>query len=200
MIKHICFDFDGVILDSVQIHLDTLREVFGLEYTREEYAFFLDGNFTDSEIGTLDWDKYHEALGPKYENTYFDSEIVAALTKLSLSYTLSINSTAGDEMLCQICKTNNVNHLFTQIWGSHVIRYKTDKFKKLITDHELSPGEIIFVTDTLGDIREANEVGVPTIAITGGYHDRDRLEQGSTIAIVDSWSELLGIIDGLNTK
>ena len=47
-----------------------------------------------------------------------------------------------------------------------------------------------FVTDTLGDIKEANKLNIKTIAETFGFHNRQRLEKGKPYAIVDSWDEL----------
>jgi len=194
MIKHIVFDFDGVIHDSLHIHLETMREVFDLHFTPEEYAGFLDGNFIDSPIGKLDWDAYHLVLAPKYQSTIFSSDIISQLHTLSQQYVLSINSTGNDDMLKLIIGANKISSLFSEIWGANTAQYKTDKFAMLMKKYDLQPQEIIFVTDTLGDIREANSVGIPTIAITGGFHNRDRLLQGNTVAIVDSWQDLMANI------
>jgi len=196
MIKHICFDFDGVILDSLQLHLDTIEEAFGLTFTREQYATFLDGNFTDSEIGNLDWSLYHKHLKPKYADQTFTTEVVDSLNSLSTDYQLSINSTGGNTMLESMCEVNNVRNLFCEIWGVNTARYKTDKFAMLLKKYNLEPHEVLFVTDTLGDIHEAHEENIPTVAITGGYHDRARLESGNPLAIVDSWKELEETIRG----
>jgi phosphoglycolate phosphatase-like HAD superfamily hydrolase len=54
-------------------------------------------------------------------------------------------------------------------------------------------GDMIFITDTLGDIREADHEGVPTIAVTWGIHDHEyfnREPHDNLIAIVDSVSDL----------
>jgi len=38
----------------------------------------------------------------------------------------------------------------------------------------------------LGDILEGHEVGVKTIALDSGFHDRERLGQGKPYAIISS--------------
>jgi len=200
MIKHICFDFDGVILDSLNIHLQTMDEAFGMKFTREEFGVFLDGNFIDSKIGKLDWNKYHEHLAPKYQEQIFEEDVLDGLHSLSNQYQLSINSTGGNDMLNMICKANDVDNLFCEIWGANTEQYKTKKFKMLMEKHDLSEEEILFVTDTLGDVREAHEVGIASIAITGGYHDREKLESGQPFAIVDSWQELQEVIKKASQK
>ena len=51
------------------------------------------------------------------------------------------------------------------------------------------------MTDTLGDIREGNIAGVQTIGVTWGVHDRETLEKGSPLAIVDTVFELRDTIE-----
>ena len=48
----------------------------------------------------------------------------------------------------------------------------------------------IFITDTLGDIREAAQVAIPAIGVTWGFHPRARLEKGNPLVIVDTPKEL----------
>ena len=50
--------------------------------------------------------------------------------------------------------------------------------------------ETVFITDTVGDIKEGNKVGVKVIAETFGFHPRERLEQEESYAVVDSWDEI----------
>jgi phosphoglycolate phosphatase-like HAD superfamily hydrolase len=50
-----------------------------------------------------------------------------------------------------------------------------------------------FITDTLGDIRDADVANVPTIAVTWGAHNHsyfNREKNKNLIKIVDSVSEL----------
>ncbi len=49
------------------------------------------------------------------------------------------------------------------------------------------------MTDTLGDVREADIAGIPTIAVTYGAHNRsyfEREKHENLIAIVDTVKEL----------
>ena len=50
---------------------------------------------------------------------------------------------------------------------------------------------MFFITDTLGDIKEANKVGIESIGITWGYQDKAKLQKGNPKKIVDTPTELL---------
>ena len=71
------------------------------------------------------------------------------------------------------------------------------KFRKVLSDFGFKEKECIFVTDTLGDILEANEVEIPTIAVDFGYHERERLEKGKPTKIISNFEELLEIVKNI---
>jgi phosphoglycolate phosphatase-like HAD superfamily hydrolase len=54
--------------------------------------------------------------------------------------------------------------------------------------------EVVFVTDTLGDVIEGNEAGITVIAVDFGYHDREMLERGMPYFIVSNYNQLLKLI------
>ena len=58
-----------------------------------------------------------------------------------------------------------------------------DKFNVVLED-------AVFITDTLGDVKEAKKLNIKTIAETFGFHNRERLEQGDPYIIVDTWDEI----------
>jgi phosphoglycolate phosphatase-like HAD superfamily hydrolase len=60
--------------------------------------------------------------------------------------------------------------------------------------HE-SPKSHLFITDTLGDLKEAAKVGLPAIAVSWGVHSPDRLGQGNALMIVHTVEELRGALD-----
>jgi len=52
------------------------------------------------------------------------------------------------------------------------------------------PGNCVFVTDTLGDMREAAEVGISSIAVSWGFQKHATLEQGKPFRVVDKPADL----------
>ena len=85
--------------------------------------------------------------------------------------------------------------MFSFLFGLETHKLKTHKFKKVLNEFNLKEDECIFVTDTLGDILEANEVGIKTIAVDFGYHERERLEKGNPMKIISEFNELVDIVN-----
>ncbi len=47
------------------------------------------------------------------------------------------------------------------------------------------------ITDTLGDLKEANQTGIKTIAVTWGVHQREKLKAGSPTVIIEEPTDLV---------
>lgn len=73
--------------------------------------------------------------------------------------------------------------------GADVHKSKAEKFRMLFK-HFGEGTRYVFITDTLGDLREAEKVGVQGIGVTWGFHPRARLERGNPWAIVGTPKEL----------
>ena len=91
----------------------------------------------------------------------------------------------------------SIKTFFSEVLGKETHKSKVEKFKMIFKEYGLKPEECIFVTDTLGDLREAKKVGVPTIAVTWGYHGKTRLKKGSPNLIIHDFEELTGAIEKL---
>jgi phosphoglycolate phosphatase len=58
------------------------------------------------------------------------------------------------------------------------------------------PGGCCYVGDTVGDIAEAREAGVPSVAVTWGWHPEERLRAAAPDAIAGDPDELERILTG----
>ncbi len=67
---------------------------------------------------------------------------------------------------------------------------KIKNFQYLFMKYNLNNDNCIFVTDTLGDILEANEVKLNTIAIDCGFHERERLQKRDPMKIISNYKDL----------
>jgi phosphoglycolate phosphatase len=50
-----------------------------------------------------------------------------------------------------------------------------------------------YVGDTVGDIKEARLAGVKTVAVTWGWHNKERLEMASPDYVIETPDDLLKI-------
>jgi len=73
---------------------------------------------------------------------------------------------------------NNICNSKCPIYGVETNPSKKEKMKKILTETGVAAENMIFVTDTLGDINEANSQGVASIAVTWGFQRIETLEEG----------------------
>jgi phosphoglycolate phosphatase-like HAD superfamily hydrolase len=109
------------------------------------------------------------------------------IARLSENYTLAICSSTGSGYLRAALEEDCIAKYFSAILGIDVDRSKAVKLRSLI---ETYGAEAVFVTDTLGDMRESAVAGVACIGVTWGMQDREALEKGGPYAIVDTVPEL----------
>ena len=194
-LKNIIFDFDGVICESQEYHLNKLNEVFGLGFTMEEYAGAHHGNANDVMLvkekwKKVDWDKYHQEIEKDFPLKKIKPEVKEVLEKLAQKYNLFIISSGHNQHIIDFLKNNGVWDLFKKSLFLEDAKLKTDKFKMLEKEFGIKPSDTIFITDTIGDIKEAREVGYESIGITTGHHDEELLKSENPLKIVHSFEEL----------
>ena len=196
--KHLIFDFDGVIVDSFEFHRTSIEKYSGIVISEGEYQDMHDGNFFNhgkSELKTIDWGGYDNFIMNGYSNLSISDTIKQQLALLSDQYKLHIVSSAHDSLIESVLAKNSLIDYFDEIYGSSVHKSKIVKFEIIFNKHELNPCDCIFVTDTLGDLLEAKKYPMKTVAVDFGFHDRERLEKGNPDVIISDFGELLDVIN-----
>jgi len=198
MIKAIIFDFDGVIHDTFELVYKINLNVLKYNISRDEYRDFFNGsiyknNFT-KEVVKQFFKKQNEA----FEHLKIEKNIKKYLEKFYTRHSLFIISSNQEQALNIYLKNNNLLNIFKEVLGMETNKSKIEKFKMVFKKHNLKPAECIFVTDTLGDILEGNKVGIKTIAVDFGFHDRKRLKKGQPFKMVSSFREISETIEEIN--
>lgn len=198
MLKAIIFDFDGVIVDTFDLSVKICRQN-GKMVTRKQYRDHHNGNVYEEpaiiftkEDGEKFYQKRHEIAS--HEHLF---PIENQIRKLAKKYILLILSSSREEIMHKYLKMGKIDKYFEKILGRETHKSKVEKFKMILRKYKLKPEKCIFVTDTLGDLREAKKVGVPTIAVTWGYHGKARLKKGSPNIMIHDFKELIPAINKL---
>jgi len=196
--KAIIFDFDGVIHDTFELAYKVNVEVFGDRFSEEDYRSLFDGNIYDkAEITEENSRKFFELQNDSFKSLKIEENVKENLVKLADKYLLFIISSNQEETLKTYFQNNNFTHVFKEILGSETHKSKVEKFKILFDKYGFGPNDCVFVTDTLGDIIEGNKVGVKTVGVDFGFHERERLERANPFRIVSSFDEIVEVIDEL---
>ena len=119
------------------------------------------------------------------------ADIKETISKLSQDYELFIASSSSVSNIKGLLEEQDCLKYFTEILGYDSSLSKLDKFKSLIKDYSLEPADVIFITDTKGDILQAREAKIGhIIGILGGWQDKKTLARANPEIIVDSFEEL----------
>jgi phosphoglycolate phosphatase-like HAD superfamily hydrolase len=92
---------------------------------------------------------------------------------------------------------SGIRDFFDFVATAEFSKDKTEKFEMIKKKYHVSDQDILFITDALGDVKEAKLAAVPTIAVTWGVHDHTYFNKESydnLIGVVHSISELKDFI------
>ena len=109
---------------------------------------------------------------------------------LKESYMLAIVSSTSKGGITYHLARNNLLQYFSDILGREIHHSKVEKMKMIFERHNVFSQNCIYITDTLGDMREAKEHEMATIGVSWGVHPRETLEQGIPFRIVEKPEEL----------
>jgi phosphoglycolate phosphatase len=200
--KLVIFDFDGVIVNTHGVSFP-LNQASNPHLTEELYYQMSEGNFfasfeSDTPIITF---TPHPNFREEYRKgiLLLDMSTVLKQTIISLSqkYNLVVCSSAFDKTIEDFLEKEGLLNFFSDIWGVEVHKSKVFKLQKLLDKYSVAKEGVVFITDTLGDILEAHEVGIKTIAETWGLHNRETLEKGKPEVIIDTPEELEEVIENI---
>jgi len=195
--KAIIFDFDGVIQDTFDFHKGNMERFGNIELSDNEFKDLFSGNFFANKVNktqNIDWPAYTNFIYHGQSNLKIADETKETLLKLNKNYLLFIISSSKTKNIKDYLKNNKIVGIFKEVLGMDSHKSKIEKFKSIFAQYKLTADDCIFITDTLGDILEANAVGVKTIAVDFGFHDRETLSKGNPSKIVSSLDELMETI------
>lgn len=197
MSRIVFFDFDGVIVDTFSL---CFKIVDSREYITEvEYRKRFEGNVFDATRKYKKPDTKLETFMNDYTPELMKcepvKEITIAIKELSSKYKLVIISSTETGPIDSYLKMVGLRDCFAEILGCDVDTSKVNKINMSLKKCGVQATETVFVTDTLGDMREAEKCGVKCIAVAGGYHDEETLRRGNPLAIVKSGFELVNAVE-----
>jgi phosphoglycolate phosphatase-like HAD superfamily hydrolase len=193
----VMFDFDGVLVNTLEMALAINQEIRPT-MTREEYLRKHEGNvlaafdtLSDARQSGIDFfAEYHKRLR--------HHEVIPALAELirdfARRYVLVIVSSTSTQIIREYLTQQRLDVYFDAIVGKEVSPSKIVKLAMVCAQYRRVPAECAFITDTLGDLREAAAAGVPTIAVTWGYHPAATLARGNPVALVYTPDQLRQVI------
>jgi len=176
MIRTIIFDFDGVIVDSVDIKAQAFCHVFrdepeairqriidlhvnhsGMsryEKFRIIYNDFLERILTDAELNRLGADFSHFCVD-KVVNVAYVPGALEFISSYHSDYDLFVASSTPEAELREIVNKRGIDRYFKGIYGTP--RSKLDICRLILQQNQLSADEVAFVGDSISDYEVARQ-------------------------------------------
>jgi phosphoglycolate phosphatase len=183
------FDFDGVIVDSLEHSLAISRKV---EPTLTAKGFIerFNGNIVHHPAIKKWGPKFTEHYGLGIPDQPLFPGMKQIIEQLASKHTLVIVSAALTAPIKRFLDRHQLTGHFADVLGNDVHASKHVKISQTLEQHDISPQQAVMITDTLGDMREAAQAGIATIGVLWGFHNRATLKQGNPAALVKSPAEL----------
>ena len=199
------FDYDGVIVDSQDVFATTFLAACrscgysGIK-TQEQVMGLLDGNFYEAltHLG-LSSEKIDEIIGEAFEHE-LQKHIATvkpfggmheSLNSLSRQNVLTVITSNVSSMVWQLLEKEDIT-CFDEVMGAETERSKVKKIQKTMFRYPDLPA--FYVGDTKGDMAEGNKAGAVTIAVTWGWHSREKLAEASPGHMVHTPAELVTLL------
>lgn len=198
------FDFDGVLSDSLDLYSEAVArclERIGtpIVKSREDYLALFEGNFYESMAARgVDLDAFYGAAreimpGIDYDAMLPFDGLVPVLASLQQDHRLVVVSSNGSKTIRHMLERFGFAPYFEEILGSDFLTSKQQKIAHAMAKYGMPPEMTYYIGDTTGDVAEARAAGVRTVAVTWGWHSRERLAAARPDFLVDTPEGLLRI-------
>ena len=204
--KNIVFDFNGTIINDVDLCINLLNEMLVMknhnEVKREDYfdiftfpiieyykkAGFDFIGYTFEELAIYFINKYQEA---SYEVDLYDDVVTLFKLLKDKGINLYILSASQKENLMKQVTHFKIDKYFTEVLGIDNIyaKSKLEIAKNYFEKNNINTSETLFIGDTLHDFEVAKELGCECILMSLGHQSRKVLSKSNSL-ILDSYKEL----------
>ena len=204
----ICFDFDGTLGDTLGLEekyylpackklgimlfptMDSLKEACRINY----YEYCRERGLSAEVIRRLG-DEYRAALEQSGEKASLFNGAAGMLKELISRHTVYVVSLNNERFMKERFEEAGVSG-FAGIVGSETSTDKVSTLRKLRAAY---PDEdFYFVSDSVGDMGEALEAGVPHIlAVSYGWGLKEDLKESGAHAVFDSVEELSAFLQSV---
>lgn len=209
--KYIFLDFNGTIIDDVDLCLDLLNQILDKQHkrnvTKEEYkSIFTFPVKKYYELAGIDFNlNSFEELADWFIKTYqplslacglFPKSVETFKTLKEMGYHLVILSASEKNNLREQCDSYNISSYFDEILGIDNIHAagKIEIALKFMKEHQIKGEDVLFVGDTLHDLEVGKAMGANVMLVSCGHQSIEVLKQGR-VPIIEGTYDLVSRLE-----
>ena len=198
------FDFDGVLADSLDLYSEAVTRCLvqigtPIVKNREDYLALFEGNFYESmaakgvDLAAFAGAAKEILAGIDYDTMKPFAGLPPVLEALQKEHVLAVISSNGFRTISKMLEHFGFDRFFQGILGSDFLFSKKDKIAHALLQYGIDRDRTFYIGDTTGDILEARGAGVQTVAVTWGWHSREKLVAVHPDVLVDTPEDLLQV-------
>jgi phosphoglycolate phosphatase len=205
--KLFLFDFDGVLVDSLDVYEKTVTDCLKkmnqpLTRGREEFLELFEGNFYESLVKKgVDLNEFIKASVDILAQVNLKgikpiAAVVPVVRELQTKHTLLVVSSNESSSIKESLELFHYNGYFQEILGSDFMFSKKEKILYAIKKYHVAPHDIYYIGDTTGDIKEGKQAGIKTVGVSWGWHSKEKMASAKPDYLFDTPQELLQLNEG----
>jgi len=207
----VIFDFDGVLVSTVDLLEKEIRDKLaelGYDFMkdREETLDLFEENIVVAliEHGLTPhdmcevWEHIEDVT--RRADINLCPGIRDMLEKLSRRCRMAIVSANSTDAIASVLDRLGIGSFFFRISGGDEGVGKAARIKACMEEMSVQPSRTFYVGDTVGDVVEAKDAGVGSVAVAWGVHPIERLAAASPDCIMREPAELVDLIDAFSEE
>jgi phosphoglycolate phosphatase len=212
MYQYVIWDFNGTILDDLNLCIDLLNEMLvkqskpmlSVEAYKNVFGFPIKDYYVQAGLTfeNTSFDELSQFFIERYQPASFNCRIhngvIDTLNELkSLGIKSIILSASQTNNLIEQTKVLNIYDYFEHIIGTDNIKGqgKVERGIHFMQTSNIDPARCLYVGDTIHDAEVAKALGVKVLLYAGGHQSENRLRIANERIIYD-FSDIIKIVKG----
>lgn len=206
--KTLIWDFNGTIVDDLQLCLDIenkMLEERGMKagYTKEQYRelfsfpvqdyYYKIGYTFENETYAQISDEFNALYDQGFESCHLTDGFTDKINEsIAKGYQNIILSATKQDKLLEQCEILHITKYFTQILGmdNNLAAGKTEMARRWMKSSDVKPEECMYIGDTLHDKETAEAIGIDHYVLVSTGHQSYHVLSSKSDHVVHSLKEI----------
>lgn len=199
--KHVIFDFDGTIADSLPLVIAIGEEIMGNEkLTPSEVErvrnMTIKAIIKESGVPYSNLLKFIVRGRTMFKHRLDELKIVKGLEKTlaqlhEQGYEQHIISSNREDNIHTFLQKFDIDQYFDSVKGNVGLFSKTAAIRKLLREQKINKRDCVYVGDEVRDIEASHKLGIPIIAVTWGFNGEKILRATGPEKVVSKASDIV---------